>query len=155
MSEEKDCEVCGRKNARIIALVEGLKMRVCENCSKFGKVLEVEKEKLKEKKIQLPEEIEVEEDLVEDYAGRVKSAREKKGWTREELAAKLNEKESFLKKVELGEMPPTDRLAEKLEKALGIKLYEVVEISKPTRSKSGKEGTTLGDLIEIKKKKKN
>ena len=153
MDEGKDCEVCGKGNARIFAIVEGNKLRVCQICAKFGKVVEIEKEEVKMKS-SLSKEIEVEEDLAEDYAERIKSAREKKGWTRDELAAKLNEKESFLKKVELGEMQPTDKLSDKLEKALGIKLYEVVEITKPSKSKSGKEGTTLGDLIEIKKKKK-
>ena len=153
MDEGKDCEVCGTDNSRIIAIVDGVKMRVCENCAKFGKVVEIEKEKSVGKK-QLPGKIEVEEEIVEDYAERIKSARQKKGLSTTELAKLVAEKESFLKKVEAGEIPPTDKLADKLGKALSIKLYEIVEIAAPETPKSSKQGTTFGDLIEMKKKKK-
>jgi len=152
MDEGKDCEVCGRGNAKIFALVDGVKMRVCEACSKFGKVIEVEKEHAKIE--DTPRGIETEEEIVEDYADIIKNAREKKGITRTELAAQMNEKESFLKKVEAGESPPSDQLADKLEKALKIKLYEVIEITKTHTPKSSKGETTFGDLIEVKKKKK-
>ena len=153
MDEGKDCEVCGTDNSRIIAIVDGVKMRVCENCAKFGKVVEVEKEKSVGKK-QLPGKIEVEEEVVEDYAERIKLARQKKGLSTTELAKLVAEKESFLKKVESGDIPPTDKLADKLEKALAIKLYEIVEIAAPETQKSSKQGTTFGDMIEMKKKKK-
>jgi len=155
MDEGKDCEVCGKGNARIFALVDGVKMRVCEKCSKFGKVVEIEKQEVKGKG-PLPQEMRIEEEIVEDYADRIKSAREKSGKTRTELAALIGEKESSLRKVEASESPPTDKMALKLQKALGIKLYELVEESSSSKSSGqGKgAGTTFGDMIEVKKNKK-
>lgn len=152
MEEGKDCEVCGAGNARIFAIIEGAKMRVCETCSKFGKVIEIERERVPKPS---PKHIEIEEEIIEDYADVIKKAREKRGMTRSQLAALIMEKESVIKKVEAGELIPPDKLALKLQKALGIKLYEAVE--EPPLKQSGQakgSGITLGDLIEVKQKKK-
>ena len=156
MAEDKDCEVCGAENARNIAIIEAVSMRVCDKCSKYGKVISIEKGEISAKKSSTQKDIEVEEEIVEDYAERIKSAREKRGMTRTELASLIDERESFIKRVEAGDAVPDDRLALKLQKVFGIKLYEAVEIEAQSKSASKGKGNeiTFGDVIEIKKKKK-
>ena len=75
------------------------------------------------------------------------------------LAELCNEKESFLDRIEKGGARPGDGLARKLDKELGIKLLEPSSGSKQSApsmgsSSSGTGGRTLGDIIEIEKKKK-
>ena len=153
-----DCEICGRKNARIDAIIEGVKMRVCEDCAKHSKkIIHIEpaSEIKKDKKNKNVGKIVIEHEIVDDYGIIIKSARERKGLTRKELAALIDEKESFLKRIEEEEAFPPEKLARKLENALGIKLIEeireVVQSTKPARQKLE---LTFGDIAEIKKKNK-
>jgi putative transcription factor len=53
----------------------------------------------------------------------IREARMKKGFTHEQLAIKMSEKASLLKKVETGALKPDELLAKKLERYLQIKLY--------------------------------
>ena len=47
----------------------------------------------------------------------------KKGITHEQLALKMSEKASLLKKIETGALKPDELLAKKLERYLQIRLY--------------------------------
>jgi putative transcription factor len=66
-------------------------------------------------------------ELAIDYHKRIQQARTAKGWNQEELGQKINERKSVISKIENKSMKPDDRLVRKLEKALGIKLMEVIE----------------------------
>jgi putative transcription factor len=68
-----------------------------------------------------------EKELAIDYHKRIQQARSKLGWSQEELGQKINERKSVISKIENKSMTPDDRLVRKLEKALGIKLMEVLE----------------------------
>ena len=111
--------MCGRETELFKALVEGTELKVCPDCSKFGKVTgKIRPEpKIKKKKIELEEEEQPEiiQIIAEDYTGRVKNARENLGLKQEELAKKLNEKESVIHKIETGHYEPDLILARKLE----------------------------------------
>jgi len=139
------------------ALVEGTVLNVCEGCSRFGKVLgsvKAQPEAVKgPKKPEKPVLPEVVEDLVEDFALKIKSKREKLGLTQEDLAGKVNEKESIIQKVESGHFTLSIKLARKLESFLGLKLVEEVEDQKVVRSGSSSsgDGFTLGDFVKVKK----
>jgi putative transcription factor len=61
-------------------------------------------------------------DLVEDYGKRIQQARMQRGWTREELARRVFEKESVIQRIESNSLTPSDELIEKLERVLSIKL---------------------------------
>jgi putative transcription factor len=45
-----------------------------------------------------------------------------RGWTREELARRVFEKESVIQRIESNSLTPSDELIEKLERVLSIKL---------------------------------
>lgn len=62
--------------------------------------------------------------LVENYGAVIRQAREKLGLTQAELAMKIAEKLSVIKKVEAERLKPDERLAQKLERALKIRLIE-------------------------------
>ena len=63
-----DCEVCGKPNAKIDAIIEGVKMRVCRKCAELSsRVIYVEPERpegRKRKREEPKEEVELE--VVED-----------------------------------------------------------------------------------------
>ena len=146
-----ECEVCGNREAKFIVLIQGAKLNACPSCARSGKIVE---------EIRSPAPLnqpvrrqETELDLVVDYDQRIKSAREKRGWRTEELAKQLNEKESFLKRIEEGRARPNELLARSLEKTLGIELLEETDISSAPASPSSKKETTLGDIVIVKKKK--
>ena len=126
-------------------------MRVCDRCAKSGKVLFREAEVVVSKPTHRTVEKEI--DLVDDYAQRIKSAREKKGLSRKEFALAINEREPHLRHIESGEMIPDESLARRMEHALGIRLLEEVEIDSTKLSKQKSAGTTLGDIVELLKKK--
>jgi len=92
--------------------------------------------------------------LVPDWAERIKEGRIKKGWTREELSAKVGEPVNAIAKMENGDLRPSDETAKKLEKLLGITLFqEVKEIEAASSSSSERRGLTIGDLIKLEKEK--
>ena len=66
-------------------------------------------------------------EIVPDFGMRVKDAREKLGLKQEELARRINEKVSLLRKIERGEIVPDDRVRQKLERILNISLVERVQ----------------------------
>jgi putative transcription factor len=136
------------------AVVEGAEMVLCERCFRSVKAKLAPpkktakpkpKPKLKTKKV-------VEYVVVEDYAKRIREARERLGMSRRELGMKVGEHETVIKRIELGRLEPDLELARKLEKVLGIELvkkleYEEVEsVSKPPSTE-----LTLGDIAVLRK----
>jgi len=165
------CEVCGREifGKQYKAIIEGAIMLVCSECAQYGtRYWEAEtKPKPKIKSILSPKPKTLaplatsrtakEEtlELVATYPKRIRQAREKLGLTHEELGRKINERVSLLKKIETGKMTPTQRLAEKLEHVLKIKLLAPTtepKIPQKTLAAKPKQEITLGDLIKIEKK---
>ena len=155
--EDSTCEICGRKNVKAVISVEGAKLVVCGGCARGKKVLYY----LEDREIpgdtrhndrprQKPEET---EEIAEDYADRIKTARQKMGIPISVVAEKINEMESYLERIERGKIMPTFAVAKKLEKELGIKIIEKVEASvesSPTGSNKKFSEPTLGDMLEDK-----
>ncbi len=144
-----ECELCGIREAVVRAEIEGVVLHVCEKCAKYGKVINTPSPIKKEEKV---EKIEFEYVIVDDFYKKIKKEREKREMTQEDLAKAVKEKVSVIKRIEEGWEPP-EEVIKKLEKFLEIKLLEKVEVSsKPKVSKE--EKLTLGDIVDIKIKKK-
>ena len=155
------CELCGRTCDCKAATIDGVMMMLCPNCIKHGEVVQMPKAPANIQKplldrIKKPPVKDIYKDmnkeLVSGWNKLIKKAREKKGLTREELGFKIGERTVTISKIENGDLRPSDKMIEKLEKELGINLVE--DISK-TSSKLGSSGTgnrlTLGDFIKSKK----
>jgi putative transcription factor len=154
------CEICGKKIVEepIKTKVDGSIMLTCKECSKFGKVQrEVPKPKRPgaprggaPRRIQRPKE--PAEEVVENVKDIVRQAREKKGWSREELGEKIYEKASVVSRIESGKMVPDLKLARKIEKLMNVVLIEKNDdVSADAMAHSKIRGATIGDIANIKK----
>lgn len=93
-------------------------------------------------------------ELIEDYAKTIRTARQKKNMSQDELAQKVGESISTLKSVESGRQKPTEKTIRGLERELEISLLEplgTVPI-KVGKTQLGAAGPTLGDRVIVKKK---
>ena len=155
-----NCAMCGKTGRLLNTIVEGTELKVCESCSRFGKVLnpvppeKTIKQIAKESKqtnahFDQPEKIEL---VVEDYPAVIRNKRERMGLKQSEFAKMVNEKESVIQNLEQGKMTPSLSLAKKLERYLKVRLIEQYEEKKPKISSSKDEDLTLGDIIKIKKR---
>jgi len=158
------CEMCGEdvpvcKKAK----VEGLTMQVCSKCIRFGDEV-VQKAAAKsvtpavvsqrlERRENRPvfrdvfEAQDTGDSMVLDFARKITVARNSKGMTKKEFAARINEKLSVVVKLERGELNPDDKLMKKLERELGVSLKEKVSDVK-VEKRAYNQGLTLGDFVK-------
>ncbi len=148
--EEGICEICGRPARVRKVLIEGAEMEVCASCAKLGKGIQ-RKTPDRTKIVGLPK-VRKEIDIVENYGQLIKQARVKQGLTVEALARKLNEKAGYLEMVEKEKTLPSQNLARKLEKALGIQLLTEVVEEIGGAKESKKPELTLADVVVIERK---
>jgi putative transcription factor len=92
------------------------------------------------------------DELATDYDQRVREARESRGLSQQDLANELNEKTSLIRKIERGDVLPSDDVRKKLERKLDVSLTEG-----PSDDDDGSEWssgssttTTLGDVVKRK-----
>jgi putative transcription factor len=161
------CEVCGRKihSEPVRAIIEGAHLTVCVECSKHGKVLLPGEEAAPPQSpsptksyAHIPvimrkpaaAQVQISQEVIEDYAIQIRQAREKLGLSHEDLGKKINEKASLLRHIETGKVAPNNSLAARLEHVLKIKLMVPIADEKVTTApKPAAGGLTLGDLIEM------
>jgi putative transcription factor len=145
--------------------IEGVHLEVCSECAKFGmeaqkspkkeegpkpvitQRLEFREKRAKPRDIYTSQET---EDLVPDFAKRIRDARQEKGMTQKDLAMKLNERVTVLSKIETGDMRPDEKLIAKLQKELGIALKEKVAAIQASKEAAPRT-LTLADLIKMQK----
>lgn len=150
-----NCELCGHKPAVYDSEIEGTTMKVCVDCSRFGSNKRKSNVKIviKDKR---PEDKEPIYLFVSGYGSLVKKARERLGLKQEEMAKRLNERESFLHQVESEHIKPSVDIARKLERELKIRILEeikdVSDAASADRPSSRSVGLTLGDFIKHRKK---
>ena len=165
-----NCEICGKpiEGRPIRTKIDGSVLEVCKECSKFGRVqkdtplerkfVSRNKKGNPQKRPQARQNVqrrreEPMDELVEDYNVIIRKARESKGWTREELGAKMYEKVSVINRIESGKMEPDVKLAKKFEKTLNITLIEKYDDMDLESFKSSVSGpNTLGSIVKIKRK---
>jgi putative transcription factor len=153
-----DCERCGRSGRLQLVEIAGAQMYVCPDCARHGKVIKEKKEPAPARELYRssnpkPRKKDAlsrrEKELAEDYPMRIQRGREKKGWSREDLGRKINERVSVISKLEHGQMHPSDTLIKKLERILEIDLMELVEDVQISHS-ADSSGMTLADFIVYK-----
>lgn len=157
------CEICGKKvvGKPVRTKIENSIMLTCNECSKFGKI---QREPPRPKggrtsstsagRRRSFRSQEPTHEVIEDYQNVIREAREKKGWSREDLGEKIYEKVSVISRLESGKMVPDLKLARKLEKTLKVTLLEKTEEAQIDELNSlNRRKATIGDIVKIKKVK--
>ncbi len=169
------CEMCGEiiRGVPKLVRVEGAELQVCSKCEKFGtEVQQVRRTGVaagrpaasKQGRPGVPVATPgayrkrdlfdyMDGEIVDDYAARIRHAREEKGLSQKDLAMQLMEKEHLIKKIESAGLIPEDAVRRKLEKALDIRLVDTIESDTEKKTES-RITPTLGDLTIIRKAKK-
>lgn len=159
------CEICGEdiRGSPEKVIIDGSELLVCIKCSTYGK--SVSKRSPVSRKI-LPTQPstvirsnktkktgfeKLSDEIVDNYDELIKEAREKQGLTPEQLASQIKEKVALIRKFERKELVPEDAVRSKLERALGIKLVEKIK-DDDWQVDHLYKGTTLGDIVKIKRK---
>lgn len=167
------CEICGRETQSTQEIsLEGAKLQACSRCAKLGEPTRRPKPASSIPQYTTPVQpgsrrprlhpprqkpfrrrrTERELVAVENFPRLIRTAREQRGMSQKEVAHKLHERTSIIAKLEGGKMSPTIMLARKLERLFKLKLLEEAEsvdlsLSSPSRT------TTLGDVVEVRRKK--
>jgi putative transcription factor len=90
------------------------------------------------------------EQVATDYDDRIRSARENRSLSQEELANELNEKASLIRKLERGDVLPSDEVQTKIERELDVSLSEGSGDGDTEWSGGSSTTTTLGDVVKRK-----
>ena len=173
------CEMCGTETGSPKTVkVEGAELDVCDDCADFGTEVHTQETSSTSTKYSTSSSsssssgstsgsgssggggggggsrrdmFDEMDEVVQDYDDRIRDARESEGLTQEELADQLNEKSSLIRKLERGDVLPSDTVQRKLEKALGISLSAAGGGDDGEwSSDSAGGGTTLGDVVKRK-----
>ena len=163
------CELCGKPcNEGFRIKLEGSVVSACPSCASLGEhvspIRPAPKPKPKPKApARSPAMKEaalaeakggVEFDLVDDFGAKVKAAREKRGWTQEDLGKLVNETHSLIHRIELGRFEPTEGLARLLESRLGVRLLAPHLEEDALAAKGDSKDVTLGDLVVMRRRNK-
>lgn len=171
-----ECYVCG-KPAEGTGVVEGASVDLCDNCADYARDFRYyqlpELQRTTQVQQQVPafaRKTQSQFELVADYSKRLREAREKKGWTREELGKQTLISRQEITSFEEARVKPTVEQARKLEFKLGVKLLEMqsfeserapitkTDLEQMVRENVSRHGDrnsrlTLADVVEVKKKK--
>jgi len=154
------CEICGQISIDLRPIrLDGTLMEACVKCVKYGEQERIQKpsshyqprKKTSEKAStpRKPYSRRNQFELISKFGDKIRNLRESKGWTREELAKKLQVKESYLAKLELEKIHPNDKITKKIEKMLDIKLLTLLEDTETASSKKISSKMTLGDVVRV------
>jgi len=156
-----DCEICGEsiKGEATTIEIDGTILNVCSKCSKYGKKIYTKKDATSKRPLgqkttfkTTKNVIEIKEEVVSDYNEIIRREREARGWDQKDLAKKINEKESIIKKIEKRDIGLDDTVREKLEKLFKIRLTEPIKDVHTYKGDNVKKDLTLGDVVNIKRK---
>ena len=174
------CEMCGNEQPSLTAVkVEGAELQLCDECKEFGTEVRTASSSTASTKYSTSNSgsgsgssgssgsgttaggsgggstrrrdmFDNMDELVGDYDQRIRKAREGRGLSQEDLAKPLNEKASLIRKLERGDMLPSDDVREKLEGELDISLVEGDDADDAEWSGGSSTTTTLGDVVKRK-----
>jgi putative transcription factor len=165
------CEMCGAETSSPTTVtVEGAELEVCDDCADFGTEVQTESTSTSTKYSTSSTEsssgssssggssggggrrrdmFDEMDELAPDYDDRIREAREAAGLSQQELADELNEKRSLIRKLEHGDILPSDDVQRKLERELGITLSAggAGDEDSEWESETAGDGLTLGDMV--------
>ncbi|QLD87647.1 TIGR00270 family protein [Natronomonas salina] len=172
------CEMCGAETGSPKTVkIEGAELDVCDDCADFGTEVQTQDTSSSSTKYSTSSSssssssssggpsggssgggggsrrdmFDEMDEVVQDYDDRIRDAREGQGLTQEELADQLNEKASLIRKLERGDVLPSDKVQRKLEKALDVSLSAGGGGDDSEWSGGSSTGeTTLGDVVKRK-----
>jgi putative transcription factor len=168
--------MCGANESSLTTTkVEGAELDLCENCKGFGTAVETQQSSSSSSKYSTSSSsgtsnsggassssnsggstrrkkdmFDDMDELAADYDDRIRNGRESLELTQEELANQLNEKASLIRKLERGDILPSDDVKAKLEKKLDITLTEGADVEDTEWSSGSGQSMTLGDVVERK-----
>jgi putative transcription factor len=168
--------MCGANESSLTTTkVEGAELDLCENCKGFGTAVETQQSSSSSSKYSTSSSsgtsnsggassssnsggstrrkkdmFDDMDELAADYDDRIRNGRESLELTQEELANQLNEKASLIRKLERGDILPSDDVKTKLEKKLDITLTEGADVEDTEWSSGSGQSMTLGDVVERK-----
>ena len=172
------CEMCGTETSTPKTVkIEGAELDVCDSCADFGTEVRTQESSQTSTKYSTSSSSDSSgssgsgssggssgggggssrrrrdmfdemDEVAADYDQRIRQARESAGLSQEDLAGELNEKASLIRKLERGDMLPSDSVQKKLERKLEISLSEG-GTSEDTEWKGGSStgSYTLGDVV--------
>lgn len=146
----EECELCGKRiDSAYVVDVEGVELRVCTKCASGKRIMsKPETRPIAKPRYTRVRKNEEEPSLREDYGNIMRRARERMKLPLGVLAEMLNEKETLLLRVEQGKTLPSASLIKKLEKALGIRLYEKEKAeTNDNVQRSRAESVTMADYL--------
>lgn len=157
--------MCGRAGKTRRVLIDKTAMNVCDDCAKFGtptgsagggasdvapnvaEGLERRKRRMGTRKDVFSSD-KMALELADDFGDRIQTARQKKGWTREDLGSRIKQPVNVVGQYEAGTLNPPDEVAKRIEKTLGITILEKVDGGVPTKRGGAGRGLTLGDMLK-------
>ncbi|MBS3052498.1 MAG: TIGR00270 family protein [Candidatus Aenigmarchaeota archaeon] len=144
-----ECEICGKEvPIPIKAKIEESILNVCDKCVHFGEKIDLPQRAAKN--IKLLAKVELNEIiLLENYGNIIKNTREKMKLSRTEFAQKIMEKENIIRRIEMSDLKPDNKLLDKIEIFLNINLKEKNE-QKLQKKDTKKAELTMGDVVEVK-----
>ncbi|KYH25341.1 transcription factor [Halalkalicoccus paucihalophilus] len=170
------CEMCGTETSTPKTVkIEGAELDVCDSCAEFGTEVRTEESSQTSTKYSTSSSSDTSEsdssgsgsaggsgggsrrrrdmfdemdEVAADYDQRIREARESAGLSQEDLAGELNEKASLIRKLERGDMLPSDSVQKKLERKLEISLSEGISDDDTEWEGGSSTGSyTLGDVV--------
>jgi putative transcription factor len=173
------CEMCGTETANPNRVkIEGAELDVCDECTDFGTEIDTGQSSSTSTKYSTSSSsgssgsstststgssgsssgggrsqdmFDDIEELAQDFDDQIRQGRERAGLSQEDLAQDLNEKASLIRKLEQGEMLPTDEMQTKLERTLDIDLSAGGSTDDSEWQSDSSTGEyTLGDVVERK-----
>jgi uncharacterized protein (TIGR00270 family) len=148
----EECELCGRQmDVAYVVSIEGVEFRVCASCAKGKKIISEPAGRKPNStgsysRRALPEPDDNGPALIDGYGTAIRNAREGLKIPLKVLAEMINEKETFLSRVEEEKTEPPMALVKKLEKTLNINLISATDKPDAKTHSIGQRGNvTLGD----------
>jgi len=172
------CEMCGaEKSSLTTTKVEGAELELCDDCSDFGTEVRTTSSSGSTKystsssdgssssggsstssgsssssggSSRRRDMFDDMDEVATDYDERIRGARESEELSQEDLARELNEKASLIRKLERGDVLPSDEVQRKLERRLDISLTEGGGDTDADWDGGDSTTTTLGDVVKRK-----
>ncbi|MGQ9513882.1 MAG: multiprotein bridging factor aMBF1 [Thermoproteota archaeon] len=156
------CELCGNTIVGPLkyVIVEGSKIITCSDCAKYssgewkppkvnqrvaqrGRILARPKSEmvLKEETLR----------VIPSYSSVIREARERAGWSLEQLASRVGLKASQVRKIESGKLMPSLKEAKLFEHQLKVSLVTTAE-AEGTSKGTKPQSLTIGDIIDFRER---